>query len=176
MTNRLNSPPNPTDIGSTIVDILDYRATHQGDRLGYEFRIGKDKPDNRLTYRELDRRAKAIANELISRNLQNERVLLIYPAGLKFIAAFIGCLCAGALAVPLYPPRRNQKLSCIQNIVADCDAKGILTICQLSSRIESNLSKIEASLDYIFTDSLDLESESFKIVNTKGDIAILNHL
>ncbi|MGD1918166.1 MAG: AMP-binding protein, partial [Pleurocapsa sp.] len=169
MINRLDSQPNPTDIGSTIIDILDYRATHQRDCLAYEFYLGKNKPKDRLTYEELARRAKAIALELITRNLQQERVLLIYPACLEFIAAFLGCLYAGAIAVPLYPPKRNKRRSRIESIITDCDAKGILTISQLSNRIRTNLVNTETSLEYIFTDSLDVVSDRFEIIKTKAD-------
>ena len=42
-----------------------------------------------IVEQELARKAKAIANELIAKNLVGERVLLIYPAGLEFIAAFL---------------------------------------------------------------------------------------
>lgn len=33
-----------------------------------------------------------------------DRVLLVYPPGLEFIVAFLACLRAGAVAVPVYPP------------------------------------------------------------------------
>ena len=37
-----------------------------------------------------------------------ERALLLYPPGLDFIAAFFGCLYAGVVAVPAYPPRLER--------------------------------------------------------------------
>lgn len=33
-----------------------------------------------------------------------ERVILVYPPGLDFIVAHFGCLMAGCIAVPVYPP------------------------------------------------------------------------
>ncbi|MEL6931025.1 MAG: AMP-binding protein, partial [Cyanobacteria bacterium J06600_6] len=169
MTNRLYSPPNPTDIGSTIVDILDYRATHQSDRLAYEFYVGQDKPYQRLTYKELAQKAKAIAVELRSRNLEHERVLLIYPAGLEFITAFLGCLYAGAIAVPLYPPKRNQSRSRFENILTDCDARGILTISQLANSIKTNLFNRKSSLEYVFTDTLTVNSDHLEVAKIRSD-------
>ena len=59
--------------------------------------------------------------------LTGERALLLYPAGLDFIAAFFGCLYAGVVAVPAYPPRRNRSLSRIQAIVDDAQARVALT-------------------------------------------------
>ena len=53
--------------------------------------------------------------------------MLLYPAGLEFIAAFFGCLYAGVVAVPVYPPRRNRSLIRIQAIADDAEAKVALT-------------------------------------------------
>ena len=48
-----------------------------------------------------------------------ERVLVLLPSSLEYVAAFFGCLYAGAVAIPAYPPRRNQHLDRIESIVAD---------------------------------------------------------
>ncbi|KAB8320435.1 fatty acyl-AMP ligase [Tolypothrix campylonemoides VB511288] len=72
-----------------------------------------------LTYRELDLLSGAIASYLQSMDARGKRALLIYQPSLEFIAAFFGCLYAGVIAVPAYPPRQNQSLSRLQAIVAD---------------------------------------------------------
>ena len=60
---------------------------------------------------QLNQRAQAIAAYLQSFCEPGDRALLLYPSGLEFIAAFFACLYAGVVAVPVYPPRRHQKLS-----------------------------------------------------------------
>ena len=50
---------------------------------------------------------------------RGKRVLLLYPLGLEYIAAFFGCFYAGAVAVPAYPPRLNRSLDRLQTIIAD---------------------------------------------------------
>ena len=87
MSNSVVPVPNPTDLGSTIINILDYRGDCQGNTIAYEFYIGEN--DNSLTYGELNGQVNAIAEILIEKELIGERVLLIYPSGLEFIAAFI---------------------------------------------------------------------------------------
>ena len=62
-------------------------------------------PDEPLTWGELDRRARAIAAALTEAGAAGERALLLYPPGLDYLAAFFGCLYAGTVAVPVYPPR-----------------------------------------------------------------------
>src|SRR5262245_66560472 len=72
-------------------------------------------------------------------NLEGERALLLYPAGLEFIAAFFGCLYAGVVAVPAYPPRRNRSLSRSEAIVDDAQAKIALTTFREGERVQSVL-------------------------------------
>ena len=76
-----------------------------------------------LTYRELDRQARAIGAWLESHDLVGERRCCCIRPGLDFIAAFFGCLYAGVVAVPVYPPRRNRSLKRIQAIADDAEAK-----------------------------------------------------
>ena len=99
---------------SNLVDLLRHRALHQGDDRAFTYLVDGENEELHLSYRQLDRQARAIAAFLQSRNLEGERALLLYPAGLEFIAAFFGCLYAGVVAVPAYPPRRNRTLSRIQ--------------------------------------------------------------
>ena len=60
-----------------------------------------------------------MAVHLQSLGLEGQRVLLLYPPGLDFVAGFYGCLYAGAVAVPAYPPRRNRNMLRIQAISDD---------------------------------------------------------
>ena len=49
------------------------------------------------------------------------------PPRLEFMAGFFGCLYGRAIAIPAYPLRPNQSLSRLEAIVADAQAKLILT-------------------------------------------------
>src|SRR5436305_10034692 len=62
-----------------------------------------------LTYAELDGRARTIG-ALLQLVADGERVLLLLPPGLDLVAAFFGCLYAGAVAVPVFPPRSSRML------------------------------------------------------------------
>src|ERR1700689_1786856 len=59
-----------------------------------------------------------------------ERAILAYPPGLAFINAFIGCLEAGVVPVPGYPPslaRLSVELPILHGIAQDCGARVVLT-------------------------------------------------
>src|SRR5207237_1048391 len=79
------------------------------------------------------------------------RILLLYPPGLEFIAAFFGCLYAGMVAVPAYPPKRNHNLLRLQAIVKDAQAKVVLTTTSLLGNIKSQfVQSLElAGLNYL---------------------------
>ncbi|WP_293079525.1 AMP-binding protein [Moorena sp. SIO3H5] len=130
---------------STLVDLLRYRATHQPDQIIYKFLLNGETSDRYLTHQQLDNHAQAIASELLHQNAKGERALLLYPPGLEFITAFFGCLYAGVIAVPAYPPRSNQNLFRLEAIVADAQAKFALTTTPLLKKIKTQLAKNPAS-------------------------------
>lgn len=147
-----------TDTGyevSTLVDLLGYRSQNQPDQRAYTFLDGETEADQ-ITYRELERQAQAIASQLQSLNATGSRALLLYPPGLEFIAAFFGCLYAGVVAVPTYPPRRNQKMSRLQAIVASSQATVALTTTSLLGYIENRFTEEPelAQLRWLSTDNI----------------------
>src|SRR5690606_5778110 len=94
----------------------------------------------RFTFAELDAQAKAIAQRLLQSGQQGQRVLLLYNAGLNFIASFFGCLYAGMIAVPLQAPRRVESLEKVIYLIDDCNPSYILTTQDICERFEDSLS------------------------------------
>ncbi len=89
---------------ATLVDLLRGRAEQQPDRRAFTFLLDGESTEQHLTYAELDQQARAIGALLQAAVAPGERALLLYPPGLEYIAAFFGCLYAGVIAVPAYPP------------------------------------------------------------------------
>lgn len=148
-----------TDTGydvSTMVDLLGYRAQHQSDRVAYTFLQDGEIEAGRLTYQELDQQARAIATVLQGLVAPGDRALLLYPPGLEFITAFFGCLYAGVVAVPAYPPRRNQNASRLQSILSDAQAVMALTTTPLLQSIEERFAEDPelSKLRWLATDTI----------------------
>ncbi len=148
---------------NNLVDILRKRAQAQPDRIAYTFLVDGETKEVNLTYQQLDQRARAIAADLQAFCQPGDRALLLYPSGLEFIAAFFGCLYAGVVAVPAYPPRRNQNVSRLEAILQDARPRVVLTTNLISSNIETKLAENEelTSLYYIATDIIPQEKSSF---------------
>lgn len=141
---------------ASLVDLLVYRATHQRDRLAYTFLIDGDDQEATLTYGDLDRRARAIAARLQQTGKPGDRVLLLYPPGLDYIEGFFGCQYAGAVAVPLYPPRLNRKMERVFTVAADSQATVALTIAGGIAKISHLLKEVPSlKLDWLCTDQIE---------------------
>ena len=141
---------------STLVDLLRHRSLHQPAQLAFTFLQDGETESSSLTYQELDRSARAIATQLQSLGASGSLALLLYPPGLEFIAAFFGCLYAGTVAIPAYPPRRNQNMSRLQAIVASSQAAVALTTTSLLTNIREQLAQNSelAALRWLATDNL----------------------
>jgi len=126
---------------STLVELLQHRALHQGNDIGFRFLVDGERELVEWTYADLDRKARAIAASLQSMDLEGERALLLYPSGLDFVAAFFGCLYAGVTAVPAYPPRRNRNMARIDAIANDAEAKIALTTFDVLERVQTMISE-----------------------------------
>lgn len=133
----------------TLVDVLQWRARNEGGRTAYICLADGEKAGAQFTYAALHRRAAAIAAALAGR--AGERALLLHPPGLEFVAAFVGCLYAGILAVPAYPPRRNAKSQRLQAIAADAGVSLVLTESAALAACEAFFS---GTLESIATDCL----------------------
>lgn len=111
----------------TLIDLLRYRAIAQPDETAFVFLKDGEAVAESWTYQQLDQQAQGIAAHLQTITRPGDRVLLLYPSGLEFIAAFFGCLYAEAIAVPAYPPKANQNLNRLQAIVTDAAAAVAMT-------------------------------------------------
>src|SRR3954465_10370001 len=102
--NAVKVPLNDAHQAATLVELLRYRALTQPEKLAYTFLQNGEQPAGQLTYRELDRQARAGTPWLGGQGGYRQRAILIYKAGLDFLVAFMGCLYAGVEAIPLVPP------------------------------------------------------------------------
>lgn len=145
---------------STLRDVLVMHAENQPHALAYVF-LEEGKNSQELSYKSLDLSARRIAVEL---NFSNEssNVLLLFPQGLEFIQAFLGCVYAGFPAVPLSMPRAKQSLEVLEKVALNCNAKIVLctsaTLALLTLRIEEN--SILRHLKWIAVDQLSLFEEN----------------
>jgi acyl-CoA synthetase (AMP-forming)/AMP-acid ligase II len=147
---------------TTLVDLLQTQAQTQGDRVAYDFLADGEAITASLTYQQLDTLARSIATLLTSLNCQGQPVLLLYPPGLDYIAAFFGCLYAGAIAVPAYPPRPNRSLDRLQVMIQNAGAQVALTHSTVLGGLEKRFQDYGdlQRLQWLATDGVDISLAS----------------
>ena len=132
-----------------------------------------------ISYAGLDRRSRAIATSLQSRGVGRRPILLLYQSSLEYVCAIFGCLYAGAIAVPLYPPKQNSSISRVSHVSHDCQPALILTTTQEQRRFARHfIPTVNIPLpEIITTDALQnsLADRWNPTVNEPDDIAVLQY-
>jgi amino acid adenylation domain-containing protein/non-ribosomal peptide synthase protein (TIGR01720 family) len=115
----------------SLVEMLRLRAGERPEKPSCTFLGDDGRKVEEVSYQDLDRRARAIAARLQAAGLRGERALLLYPSGIDFIAGFFGCLYAGTVAVPAYPPRPRRSPAAILALIEDADPQAVLTTASM---------------------------------------------
>lgn len=111
-----------------LTDLLSEYAGTRPAATAFTF-LGEESATRQLTYAELDRQARAIASSLAERLRPGDRVMLLLPDEAEFVPTFLGCLLAGLVAVPAYPPvppQFAQRLETLRAIAADCTPRAVV--------------------------------------------------
>ncbi len=172
----ISSPSPPT-----LVHILRDRAAENPDATAYVFLADGEDDERGISYRQLYASAAEVAVALGARHERGERALLLFAPGLDYITAFFGCLLAGVVPVPAYPPQDARGLGRLDVIIADAGASIALTTKDLLPIARSAL---DAPLEWLATDALDtgapeaagrLAAGARPVVATSEDLAFLQY-
>ena len=140
----------------TMVELLSAKAADFPDRTAFVYLDDRDGVTE-ITFAELERRARAIAARLSLELRPGDRAILVYPAGLEFIAAFFGCMYAGVIAVPATYPKPKRPMPRLQRIAVDCDAHVALSTAQTLTTLDPELLSADAATNqWIATDEIDI--------------------
>ena len=120
----------------TLVDLLEYRASRQPSHAVFRFISSEGRDEEALPFATLQRRARAIAAHLADHVVPGDRVVLLVPPGLEYVASFFGCLYAGAVAVPAYPPNPRRADPRVARIVSDCGARVAIVSSAFMARLD----------------------------------------
>lgn len=151
---------------SPLLTLLDRWAIERADQPAYIFLNSFGQEEGIITYQQLRKKAVEIAACLGAKGMREKRIVLALPQNVYFIVAFLGCLYAKAIAVPLPPPKSKRQLARSIPVIQDATAALIL---------------IEQKLDYDFkvptlslTDLLGCEKAELPQIS-EMDIAFLQY-
>ncbi|MCL2710821.1 MAG: aminotransferase class I/II-fold pyridoxal phosphate-dependent enzyme [Planctomycetaceae bacterium] len=140
-----------------MVRLVQYRAETVPNEPAFIYLANGVDEEIVMSNAELDRSARRIAAWLQSRNLFGGRALLLYPPGLDFITAYLGCLYAGVIAIPVYPPRRNRSILRIETVAKNAEAAIALTTEDVIKTVGGMLDEAPSlkHIDWVATTNLD---------------------
>lgn len=136
-----------------------------------------------MTYAEIETQSSGLSSYLSKHAGINrgDRILLVYPPSLQFIVAFLACLKAGLIAVPVFPPdpnKLNKDIQMFSVITSSCDAKTALTsssyslatkLATIKSNVMMNMTVQWPTLEWIITDSI-ISDTTLSLSDTKCDM------
>lgn len=168
----------PASAGETLVSRLQCHARAQPERMAYIFLDDGERAESTLTFAALDRQAVRIARRLRTHAEPGTRALLLYRPGLDYIAAFIGCLYAGVVAVPVYLPAHSRRLGRIETILDDAQVDLALTSVGDLEKMRQLLSEAKAArpLQWVTTDDTDvIDDDEYAPVVAPDALAFLQY-
>ena len=122
-----------TTVCELLLDRIEKNTAKHPSKIAVTFLAsGPDggKVEKALSYHELSTKLLEIACRLQSEGIQpGDRAVLVYPPSLDYMVAFLACLKAGVIAVPVFPPNpsRRDTLAMFSSIVASSKATHALT-------------------------------------------------
>jgi len=141
---------------ANLIELLRARTAEHASRVAFRYLADGETEESRLTYKELESRARAVAAALAPQAAAGDRALLFYSGGLEFIAAFWGCLYAGVVAVPVFPARLHRQIPRLLAIAADSEARCVLTTAKIQRQAEDLFKRAPElkKLHWLATDDL----------------------
>jgi amino acid adenylation domain-containing protein len=164
----------------TLVSALRKRVESTPDTLAFTFDAdGRSEP---VTFEQLYERALAVCSQVQSVCGRGDRALLVYAPSIDYVVAFYGCLMAGVIAVPVYPPDGARFEAAIEKIAAigrDCEPSAILTVGEIAEA-KGHLSHLVGGLSdisWVATDGQHTGRGSRAVIAdvTEEDIALLQY-
>ncbi|MEE2729720.1 MAG: beta-ketoacyl synthase N-terminal-like domain-containing protein [Pseudomonadota bacterium] len=136
---------------------LEHWANHSPAKTAFHFLGESDQERSTISFKELQDQAQRIATCLLQTAAPGDRVILTYAPGLEFISAFLGCVQAGLIAVPVYPPSSPKDWPRFVKIVESCDANTVCTTEPLAQMARMGIAMTPqlANLSLITTDALN---------------------
>jgi fatty acid CoA ligase FadD21 len=112
-----------------------------------------------LTWSQLSRRTLNVARELSLHASVGDRAVILAPQSLDYVAAFLGSMQAGLIAVPLPLPHRGSSHDRVSAVFDDTSASVVLTTSAVADDIAEYLdrARLDAVPKIIEIDSMSLD-------------------
>jgi fatty acid CoA ligase FadD21 len=156
---------------SSILSMLHGRASLRPNDVAFNFTdYEKDwagVPES-LTWSQLSRRTLNLARELRFHGSVGDRAVILAPQSLDYIAAFLGAMQAGLIAVPLPLPHRGSSHERVGAVLADTSPAVVLTTSAVAEDIAEYVdqARMDTAPKVVEIDSMNLDVDGGTSVQT----------
>ena len=166
--------------GVQLISLIDRNIANVGDSVAYRYldftRSDAGQPTE-ITWTRLGIRLRAIGARVQQVTSRGDRVAVLAPQGLDYIAAFFATVKAGTIAVPLFAPELPGHVERLQTALDDAQPTVVLTTKAAREAVEAFLTTVPPTRrpHVIVIDEIpDSAAEAFTPVAL--DVADVSHL
>ncbi|WP_133136087.1 type I polyketide synthase [Legionella rowbothamii] len=120
----------------TIIDLLRRNAQNNPDKAALTFLTQKESLS--LSNQELLEQIEHFATRILKRAEPGSRAIILLNPGIDYLVSFLGCLLAGVIAVPAYPPTNSRHNIRLLSIIEDASVQVIITSSAVVHRLNFN--------------------------------------
>jgi fatty-acyl-CoA synthase len=134
--------------GGNLISYLDRSIAEVGDFVAYRYMDYTHAVDGQpidITWNQLGARLRAISARLQQVTARGDRVAILAPQGLDYVAGFFAAVKAGTIAVPLFAPELPGHAERLDAVLADTEPAVVLTTAAASADARAFLSKLPRS-------------------------------
>jgi fatty-acyl-CoA synthase len=131
--------------GTTLISLIDRNIANVGDAVAYrylDYSRAVDGQLQELTWKQLGQRIEAIGARIQKRAGRGDRVAILAPQGLEYVAAFYAAVKAGTIAVPLFAPELPGHAERLQTALADSEPVLVLTTAVVAGTVTDFVAKL----------------------------------
>ncbi|MGX9788306.1 fatty acyl-AMP ligase [Mycobacterium sp. MMS18-G62] len=166
--------------GVTLISLIDRNIANVGDTVAYrylDFTRSETGHAAEITWAQLGTRLEAIGARLQQVTDRGDRVAVLAPQGLEYVAGFHAAVKAGTIAVPLFAPELPGHVERLETALNDAKPAVVLTTTAVKDVVEGFLATMPAARRprVIVIDEIpDTAAEGFTPVAL--DVADVSHL
>lgn len=130
--------------GVNLISLIDRNIAHVGDTVAYRYLDYNGCAEGRaheLTWTQLGRRMRAISARVQKVATRGDRVAILAPQGLEYIAGFFAAVKAGTIGVPLFAPELRGHAQRLETALRDAQPAAILTTAAVAEPVRAFLAE-----------------------------------
>jgi fatty-acyl-CoA synthase len=127
--------------GTTLISLIERNIANVGDAVAYRYLdYARSEGDIfEVTWTQLGVRLRAVAAQVQQVAAEGDRVAILAPQGIDYVAGFYAAIKAGAIAVPLFAPELPGHAERLQTALRDSQPAVVLTTASAKDAVENFL-------------------------------------